>query len=257
MNRIQHWPETEVEFSTRGPRIELSVLPFSPPQEQSIALFAPLHYERNYGYPLLVWLHGPDDDERQLCRVMPHISLRNYVGVGIRGCCDPGPGQLGFLWQQDSAAIAVAEQRVCDGIEVACHRYHVDTSRIFLAGYLGGGTMALRLALQAPRRFAGVLSLGGPFPAGFAPLAFLRQVRQLPILLAQGRESQLYPQQLTCDELRLFHAAGMHVTLRQYPGGDELTTQMLHDVDVWIMERLNGVTDTADQDVPAFPGEAG
>jgi hypothetical protein len=31
----------------------------------------------------------------------------------------------------------------------------------------------------------------------------------------------------------------------------------LHDVDVWIMERLNGVTDTADQDVPAFPGEAG
>ena len=39
----------------------------------------------------------------------------------------------------------------------------------------------------------------------------------------------------------LFHAAGMSVTLRQYPCGDELTTQMLRDLDVWLMEQVTGV----------------
>ncbi len=42
----------------------------------------------------------------------------------------------------------------------------------------------------------------------------------------------------------MFHAAGMHVTLRQYPCGDELNPQMLHDMNVWIMEQVTGVTTT-------------
>ena len=58
------------------------------------------------------------------------------------------------------------------------------------------------------------------------------------------------------EVLRLFHAASMHVTLRQYPCNDELTTQMLHDMDVWIMERINGVSETSNSDVHAFPGDA-
>jgi hypothetical protein len=66
-------------------------------------------------------------------------------------------------------------------------------------------------------------------------------VRQLPIFIANGRESTEYPVERTCEELRLFHAAGMAVTLRQYPCGDELTTQMLSDMDEWIMERVTGV----------------
>jgi phospholipase/carboxylesterase len=259
MNRIQRWPAETVESTPPVPavsRVEQSVLQLSQQRDLAYALFAPLHYEPNYGYPLLVWLHGPGDDERQLCRVMPHISLRNYVGVGPRGCCAPVPGGLGFRWQQHSTAIQTAEQHVFDGIEVACQRYHIDPMRIFLAGYQCGGTMALRLALQHPCHFAGVLSLGGSFPTGLAPLAQLRRIRQLPIFIAQGRDSESYPQQQCCDELRLFHAAALHVTLRQYPCQDELTTQMLHDMDVWIMERINGVSAASSHDVHAFPGDA-
>ncbi len=256
MNRMQCWPAESFESPTSAARVEQSVLQFSQHRDSAYALFAPLHYESNYGYPLLVWLHGPGDDERQLCRVMPHISLRNYVGVGARGCCEPAPGGLGFQWQQQATAIQAAEQRVFDGIEIACQRYHIDEDRIFLAGYQCGGTMALRLGLQYPRQFAGVLSVGGPFPTGLAPLAHLRQVRRLPIFLAQGRDSEIYPQHQCCEELRLFHAAAMHVTLRQYPCNDELTTQMLHDMDVWIMERINGVSAASSHDVHAFPSDA-
>ena len=45
------------------------------------ALFAPLHYASGYAYPLIVWLHGSGSDERQLQRIMPLVSMQNYVAV--------------------------------------------------------------------------------------------------------------------------------------------------------------------------------
>ena len=54
-------------------------------QDTIHASFAPQHYESGYSYPLLVWLHGPGCDERQLLRIMPQISMRNYVAIAPRG----------------------------------------------------------------------------------------------------------------------------------------------------------------------------
>jgi len=68
------------------------------------------------------------------------------------------------------------------------------------------------------------------------------------------RDSETYSVDQVCDELALFHAAGMSVTLRQYPCGDELTTQMLRDLDVWLMEQVTGVSTTEPQDAP-LPSE--
>jgi phospholipase/carboxylesterase len=241
MNRIRHWPDGAFKslkaVSCEEPASFLSVAR----RPAECRLFAPHHYEPGYAYPLLVWLHGPGDDENQLQRIMPHISLRNYVGVGPRGCCPPEPGQLGFGWQQSESAIARAEQRVFEAVETASRRYHVAEDRIFLGGYQCGGTMALRIGMQYPRSFAGVLSIGGHFPRNMAPLTHFQAIQRLPLFIAQGRESRLYPMDVVCDELRLFHAAGLRVMLRQYPCGDEMTTQMLHDMDIWMMERINGV----------------
>ena len=69
------------------------------------------------------------------------------------------------------------------------------------------------------------------------------------------RDSQTYRVERVCDELALFHAAGMSVTLRQYPCGDELTTQMLRDLDVWLMEQVTGVSTTAEQQSAPLPSE--
>ncbi|MCU0981699.1 MAG: hypothetical protein MUF25_21320 [Pirellulaceae bacterium] len=241
MNRIRRWPAAALKSVTTVPYA--GSVSFEPivhhPAE--CRLFAPHHYEPGYAYPLLVWLHGPGDDEGQLRQIMPHISLRNYVGVGPRGCCPPEPNQMGFRWQQSEDAIDRAEQRVFDAIDIASRRYHVAEDRIFLAGFQCGGTMALRIGLRRPQTFAGVLSIGGSFPRELAPLSHLQAIQRLPLFIAQGRESRLYPLTVACDELRLFHAAGLRVMLRQYPCGDELTTQMLHDMDLWMMERINGV----------------
>ena len=54
-------------------------------EQDAHCIVTPLHYERNYAYPLVVWLHGPGGDERQVTRVMPLVSSRNYAAVGPRG----------------------------------------------------------------------------------------------------------------------------------------------------------------------------
>jgi phospholipase/carboxylesterase len=201
------------------------------------ALFAPLHYERNYAYPLVVWLHGPADDERQLKRVMPLVSMRNFAAVAPRGPrVDPARG--GYRWEQTADQIGAAEQRVFDCIEIARKKFNIHPDRVFLAGLGCGGTMAFRVALNHPRRFAGALSLGGPFPATLRPLRRLNDVRNLPLWLASGVESRDYPLAQVCRDLRLFHSAGMSVSVRQYPGGNELTTLMLSDMNRWMMEQI-------------------
>ncbi len=205
------------------------------------ALFAPLHYESGYAYPLIVWLHGRGAEERQLQRVMPSISMRNYVAVAPRGICAVGEEEATqdcYGWPQTDDHIQRAEQLVFDSIELADRKFHVARQRVFLAGFAAGGTMALRVALSRPDRFAGVLSLCGAFPTGGTPFGNLVAARRLAVFLASGRGSLEYPAQKVCEDLRLLHTAGLSITLREYPCGHELSPQMLADVDRWIIEQI-------------------
>jgi len=212
------------------------------------SLFAPLHYERNYGYPLIVWLHGPGNDERQLRRIMPQLSMRNYVAVAPRGtlALDADADAAGFRWQQHGDHVYLAEKRVFDCVDLARRKFHVKPDRVFLAGAGCGGTMALRIALANPNAFAGALSLGGGLPRGMAPLARVNEARGKPLLLMSGITSERYSQTHVNEDLRLLHSAGITVTLRLYPHGDELSPMMLGDVDRWLMQQICPETSAAD-----------
>ncbi|MCA9264934.1 MAG: hypothetical protein KDA60_13835 [Planctomycetales bacterium] len=206
--------------------------------------FIPLHYERNYAYPLLIWLHGPGDNELQLRRVMPFVSLRNYVAVAPRGTMRTA-GEA-HTWSQEAGSIELAEHRVLAALELATRRFNVSSQRIFLGGYDAGGTMALRVGFRRPDLFAGVASIGGSFPVGHHPLIQFDRVRDLPVLLSHGRDSDSCSEDIVCRNLKLLHAAGISTTLRQYPCGDDLTTQMLRDLDGWMMERVTGESSVRD-----------
>jgi phospholipase/carboxylesterase len=202
------------------------------------SLFAPLHYERRYAYPLLVWLHADGGNERELRQLMPHVSVRNYVAAAPRGVTAAGGSHGAYAWEQSPLAIGEAGERVRQCIDAACERFNVHAHRVFIAGNGCGGTMALRLALQYPEWFAGAASLGGPMPTGHAPLGRVNDARTMPMFLASCRESSEYPPARVADDLRLLHAAGFSLALRQYPGEHDLTTVMLSDLDRWLMERV-------------------
>ena len=85
MNRIQqYWTASADSRTSDSSEVDRRAAFLRLP-DAARALFAPMHYESNYAYPLIVWLHGANDDERQLKRIMPFVSLRNYVAVSPRG----------------------------------------------------------------------------------------------------------------------------------------------------------------------------
>ena len=192
----------------------------------------PLHYESDYAYPVFVWLHGPGANEHQLQRVMPLLSTRNYVGVGIRGdvCLQRGEG---YDWSLAARRLP----RVVDGIMTAVNavgqRYHVNSQRVFLAGLGTGGAAALQVGLRHPEEFAGVISLGDAGLAERMPPLQSDGLRGFPVLVARQRGSQ----QAVRSEDLLSQAAGIDCTVCETPRPVSITESLFGGVNAWIMAR--------------------
>ncbi|WP_197528255.1 alpha/beta hydrolase [Posidoniimonas polymericola] len=208
-------------------------------EETPVSTFVPQNFERNYAYPLVVWLHGQDQNECDLPHVMRHVSTRNYLAVAPRGVDESLEVEGGYAWSDAPDSVEEAADRVFDALQQA-QRFNINDRRVFLAGVGAGGTLAMRLAMRHPETFAGAATFDGALPTGNSPLGRVNELRSLPILLSSSRESQEYPEQQLCDDLRLLHSAGATVSVRQYPGGDDLTTAMLADFDRWMMEIVCG-----------------
>lgn len=224
-------------------------------QSHPHVLFSPVHYEPGYAYPLLVWLHGSGGDERQVMRIMPGISMRNYVAVAPRGLTVSGGSNQTttnfdvysilqshskecYDWTDADGGLAEIEQRVFDCIAVAKERCNIASNRVFLAGFGSGGTAALRLALLYPENFAGAASLDGAFPQNDRILHRWEAARLLSVFLAVGESDSQISSESVCRVLELLHTAGITVKFREYAKG--LTPSMLQDLNRWIMDIVCG-----------------
>jgi phospholipase/carboxylesterase len=192
-----------------------------------------MHYEKNYAYPLVVWVHSAGHDASEVHEIMPRISKRNYVAVA------PELGPMAGAGTLDSQSCLVIGESVVAAIETAKARFNINPSRVFIAGFGTGATMAFRVALEHPERFAGVLAMNGPLPSEGAPLSQWERSRKLPVFWAHCRKSNQFEQPQLCQQLKLLHIAGFSLTLRQYPGGDAISDGLLADVNRWIMEGIN------------------
>jgi len=246
MNRIALATESEPTFTlpvktaTPHTRITTALRHLGRDCEAPYTTFTPIHYERGYAYPLLIWLHGAASCERELTQVMPHISMRNYVAIAPRGTVVNRRFRGRYAWRQTNEAIELAQSRIADCIAVAKRRFNVHPERIFLLGRDGGGTMAVRVAWNDPSRFAGIVTINGPLPTRLSPLRRVNELRRVPCLLTTARDNESYPSDRVCRDLRLLHVAGCTVALRQYPCAEGLTNNMLADLDRWLMELVCG-----------------
>ena len=206
------------------------------------SLFVPLHYAKNYAYPLVVWLHDDGSTSEQIQNVMPSLSLRNYAAVAPQSLV--GDSAKGFYWEQTRSCIEATHASVASAIDRAMMRFNIASNRIFIGGFGAAGTMAYRIAFEKPELFAGLISINGPIPESYNPLGDWKNCRHLELFWAHCRNSVTFDQSKLCEQLRLLHIAGFSVTLRQYPGDDQLVDSMLSDVNRWIMDMIQtAVTD--------------
>jgi phospholipase/carboxylesterase len=239
-------PLQQTEPESRSTAVPAAATPFS--------FFVPLHYEKHYAYPLIVWLHSDGQSAKEIQAAMLGLSLRNYVGVAPESPrvtpnektntneetnsnekAEPATGS----WIQKSGSIEVAHESVAAAIDMARQRFNIAAQRIFLAGIGSGGTMAFRLAFEQPDLFAGVLSVGGPLPEA-APLRAWNRCRELPVFWAHSRCGEEFDEAQLCHQLRLLHIAGFSVTVRQYPQANLVCPKTMSDMNGWIMETTTG-----------------
>jgi phospholipase/carboxylesterase len=190
-------------------------------------MFVPTGYEPGYAYPLLVWLTDPRRTRFDLGRTMSRVSLRNHVAVEPLHAGGSDADREAMVW------------RAIDSVR---ERVSINPRRIFLIGQGSGGTEAFRIACRHANAFAGVVSIGGPFPLREGLFGRLDAVRRLPMLMCCHREAPAEVVGPTDATLRLFHAAGAMLAMRIYPGHNGLSKTMLADVNRWLMDEICGTT---------------
>lgn len=230
------------------------------------AFALPMHHESAYTYPLIVWLHHEGHNEHQIEHVLPHISLRNYAAVGVRGTRATDAKGHGFDWPGQTIHHAI--QGVANAITAIQSQCRIHSRRIVLAGYRSGATMACRLAMRMPRHFAGLIMMDAPFPAGdfgeagengdWANFKELR-ARRMPMLWQQSIQSQAADPEVTPDlndQIRAAQQIQARVEVRQYTQ-EVMNTVALKDIDHWIMEQVvAGTTGDPAESSPVIMGES-
>ncbi len=222
-------------------------------RHRSVQMITPLHYQPGYQYPLLVWLHSSGHNERQIEQVLPHISTRNYVGVGVRATRATDVRGCGFDWPMGPDAASKACDDVFSAIDEAMTAYTIHPERVILAGYGSGATLACRIAMMQCDRIAGVVRMGGQFADNCGAMKNFKNLRQrrLPMLWLQAInevDDELLALQRDISVAQLIRS---QVEIRQYMGDDVMNTAALKDIDRWCFDKI-----IAPKPEPAIVGEA-
>lgn len=207
---------------------------------QAQTFFVPMHYERNYRYPLIVWLHSDGFNENQVCQLMPHISTRNYIATGVRATVAMDSVGHRFEWGDSAAAVQAAEDSVLEAIDRVAADYSVHAERIVLAGYRSGGSMAMRIAMRQPDLFAAAISLGGEIGTVDGMPNQLEQLkeRRLPMLWQWSLESDHYDETRIAQQIQVAQSLRTRLEIRQYRNDDEINTAVLSDLNQWVMQHV-------------------
>jgi phospholipase/carboxylesterase len=204
--------------------------------------FLPTGYEPNYPYPLLVFLHGHGGSEEQILRLAPQLSRRNYVCIGLRGPRALGlrdNGRPAYSWGAEGQTDARIEEYVFRAVEQTRRHFHVHSERIYLAGFHEGATLAYRLGMLFPERFAGIIALNGVMPRRGGPLLRLPDVRRLRVLIGHGIANAVVPLELARQDFRLLYTAGLSVRIHTYAANHRIHCDMLRDINRWVMQAIS------------------
>lgn len=213
---------------------------FALPDESPVHL--PPHYEPNYAYPLIVWLHDAEWTARELLDLIPHISPQNYLGLAVEGLTPTNRFAAGPMSPAGSLdPLDALLETLKDVVPQMRREFHVHSERIYLAGFGDQALVALRMLLRRPEWFSGALAFGVRNTKLESALKNYDELRGKRVFLSAGvRDTRCSMPDVTSLG-RLLRSFGMQAVLRAYDSSDSPTPKMLSDVDHWLM---NGVCES-------------
>jgi len=159
------------------------------------------------------------------------IDIREFATDRHRTVDDmPYGGGAGMVMKPEPLFRAVEQTR---------RHYHVHSERIYLAGFHEGATLAYRLGMTFPERFAGIIALNGVMPRRGGPLMRLPEVRRLRVLIGHGIANAVVPLEWARQDFRLLYTAGLSVRMHTYAANHRIHGDMLRDINRWVMQAIS------------------
>jgi len=197
--------------------------------------------------PLALLLHGIGADEADLFALAPALDPRLVV-VSARAPFEAEPTGYAWYaidWFQNPPRPDVAQARESLGrllafVEEAREAYGADPSRVLLAGFSQGASMAVAAALARPELFCGVAAHSGRLLHALLPGAPPPALAGLPVLWQHGRHDPVVPMAFGDEARRLLPPLGVRLDFREYAIGHEIGPDSLRELAAWIGERAAG-----------------
>jgi phospholipase/carboxylesterase len=200
---------------------------------------------------VVIWLHGlgadghdfepivpelrlPDDlPVRFVFPHAPEMSVTAFGGERARAWFDFGPDggtDLPGLKKSVSKGRDLIQNEIDNGMPA---------ERILLAGFSQGGVLAFEIALNNPKRLAGILALS-TFLANSESLGTSRAEvnAQIPILMCHGQQDMVLPMAMGQSAHTALKNAGYKVEWREYPMGHEVCMEEIREISGWMQSTL-------------------
>lgn len=183
------------------------------------------------------------------------MGLAPYLGGGqFQVICPQGPlevplgaeGAVGYGWFPLSAIqpaiegpIEAAAALVERFLDAAIARYPIDPRKLLLLGFSQGGVLAYRLALAAPRRFAGLAALSSWLPPQMlATLPAVDGRAELPTLVQHGSGDEIIAVARAQQSVEALRSLRVPATYREYEMGHEISAESLGDLSQWLEDKV-------------------
>jgi predicted esterase len=197
----------------------------------------PADYDSTQDYPVVIALHGRDQDESQMIRLWDEgfFSDPNFILLAVRA---PFKSKNGYAWISENAvnttsdpdavlraSARVADDRILEVLDDASDQYNVEDVEIYLLGFAQGATLAFYSAFKHPDVFAGVASESGNLDSILNPPRTLKAAKYLDIYLSVGRDEAPGNVAAVRRTGELFLKLDANIDLNVHDGGRALTWQ--------------------------------
>lgn len=204
--------------------------------------------------PALILLHGMGTSEDDLLGLVDYLDPRLFI-VSVRAPYRHEEGLGGYTWydvhsigkdiglphpQQFEESYNRLVQFVLDVKQY----YPVDGNRVFLLGFSMGSVLALALSLTRPELIRGIVAHSGYIREDTTLKFALDRLQSLSMFVAHGVEDPVIPVRLARRAHDLLRKTNTDLTYKEYPIAHTISEQSLHDLSVWLKNKLSVPEDT-------------
>jgi phospholipase/carboxylesterase len=198
-------------------------------------------------HPAIVAFHGWGANALDLLGLAPYLAGGRFLVICPQGPIEVPIGPtLGFGWYPirmgvppDAEAVESAAHAAEQFIDEALQRYAIDRRKLVILGFSQGGTIAYRLAIANPARYAALVGLSTWFAPELKNLATDREaIERLPAMVQHGRADDLIEIARARDSVETLRSLRVPLTYREYDCGHEITAEGLGDLNEFLMQKV-------------------